>query len=289
MSDLDLRAHAGGSRSGDPGGSRSDGVAAGLARADLGGDAFGLLLRPFAEDAARVVDDVRRALVDSRVDAPRCGGTAAPGRGLAAAWLDTLGLALDPFEALDAAGVGWLVEHVRFLRAPLDWLEGDGARIKEAVARWRQASLDLDRLARDRRYEVRVEVTGWAPRAAEAFRRARLESADEAEEASRACAAVADHVSTAGTVTAAVRGMVRDLVVLFAREAVRNAAVALAAAEASAGASVAAFAAWAVGRAAAVLERITEQVLKLLRAVARILGRLEELAASLGAPPSPNP
>ncbi|MDQ2587051.1 hypothetical protein [Saccharothrix yanglingensis] len=268
MSDLDLAAGLAG---------------ADLPGADLPGDAFGVLLRPFAEDAARVLDDVRRALADSGLDAPGCGGTTAPGRGLAAAWLDTLGVALDPFEALGAAGVGWLVEHVRFLRAPLDWLEGDGERIKEVVARWRQASLDLDRLARDRRDEVRVEVTGWAPRAAEAFRRARLASADEAEAASRTCAAVADHVSTAGTVTAAVRGMVRDLVVTFAREAVRNAAVALASAEASGGASVAAFTAWAVGRAAHVLERITAHVLNLLRAVARILGRLEELAASFAA------
>ncbi|MBY8847936.1 hypothetical protein [Saccharothrix longispora] len=246
MSDLDLAADLAG----------ADLARADLPGADLPGDAFGVLLRPFAEDAARVLDDVRRALADSGLDAPGCGSTTAPGRGLAAAWLDTLGVALDPFEALGAAGVGWLVEHVRFLRAPLDWLEGDGERIKEVVARWRQASLDLDRLARDRRDEVRAEA------------------------ASRTCAAVADHVSTAGTVTAAVRGMVRDLVVTFAREAVRNAAVALASAEASGGASVAAFTAWAVGRAADVLERITAHVLNLLRAVARILGRLEELAAT---------
>ncbi|MFD7654416.1 hypothetical protein ACFV4N_10610 [Actinosynnema sp. NPDC059797] len=244
---------------------------------DLGGDAFGVLLRPFADAAARAVEEVRRSGPDVEVGEP---SRAARSRGLAAAWLDTLGAVLDPLSALAEADLGWLVEHVAFLRAPLDWLAGDGARIKDAVARWRQASIDLDGLARARRDEVEVHVSGWAPHAAEAFRRAREAWVDEALAASRRCAAVADHVSMAGTAAAAVRGVVRDLVVMFAREVVRNAAVALAAAESSGGTSVADFTAWAVGRAAAVLARITEQVAKLLGAVARLLGRLEELARS---------
>lgn len=250
----------------------------GLAGVGLGGDTFGLLLRPFAEAAAEAVEGVRRTVPDVEVGEP-C--REARSRGLTAAWLDTLGAVLDPLAPFAEAEIGWLVEHVAFLRAPLDWLAGDGQRIKDAVARWRQASIDLERVARERRDEVEVHVTGWAPRAAEAFRRARDAWVEEAATASRRCAEVADHLSMAGTAVAAVRGVVRDLVVLFAREVVRNAAVALAAAEASGGTSVAAFTGWAVGRAAAVLERITEQVAKLLGAVARVLARLEELARTL--------
>jgi hypothetical protein len=237
----------------------------------LGGvepDAFGLLAGFFAEGACdltgRVAEAIRRPLsvgVPSPAD-----GTAReadeqwapdPDLKLASAWLDTLGLVLDPLEPL--AEIGWLVEHVRFLNAPLNWLAGDGDRIRDAVGRWRKAAVDLDRLARD-------EPHGG--------------TADDTRAASRRCAAVAAQLSTAGTITAAVRGMVRDLIGMFVSEVVRNAAVALAMAEASGGASVAAFTGWAVGRAAAVLERITGRIMRLLHALSRILGRLEALAGS---------
>ncbi|WP_447004214.1 hypothetical protein ACRAKI_31965 [Saccharothrix isguenensis] len=231
-------------------------------------DAFGLLARFFAEGtcdlAGRVAEDIRRPVSDG-VDVPSpADGTGReadepwapdPDLALASAWLDTLGLSLDPLTPL--ADVGWLVEHVRFLNAPLDWLAGDGARIREAVGSWRQAAVDLDRLARDEPHGP---------------------TADDTRAASRRCAAVAAQLSTAGTITAAVRGMVRDLIGMFVGEVVRNAAVALATAEASGGASVAAFTGWAVGRAAAVLERITGQIMRLLHALTRILGRLEALA-----------
>jgi hypothetical protein len=243
----------------------------------LGGvdpDAFGLLAGFFAEGACdltgRVAEDIRRPVsvgVPSTADVPSpADGTAReadeqwapdPDLKLASAWLDTLGLVLDPLAPL--AGIGWLVEHVRFLNAPLDWLAGDGDRIRDAVRRWRNAAVDLDRLARD-------EPHGG--------------TADDTRAASRRCAAVAAQLSTAGTITAAVRGMVRDLIGMFVSEVVRNAAVALAMAEASGGASVAAFTGWAMGRAAAVLERITGQIMRLLHALTRILGRLEALAGS---------
>src|SRR5947209_2066731 len=39
--------------------------------------------------------------------------------------LDALGMAMDPLGALAGAGIGWLIEHVSFLKKPLDWLAGD--------------------------------------------------------------------------------------------------------------------------------------------------------------------
>lgn len=236
----------------------------------LGGvdpDAFGSLARFFAEKAdeltARVAEGVRCPAVGSAVPPPADGAAREAGEpwaptpdlALASAWLDTLGVVLDPLAPL--AEVEWLVEHVRLLNAPLDWLAGDGDRIRDAVRRWRGAAIDLDRLARAE------------PNPA---------TAADVRAASRRCAAVAEQLSTAGTITAAVRGMVRDLIGLFAAEVVRNAAIALATAEVSGGASLAAFTGWAVGRAAAVLERITGQITRLLDALARILVRLEGLA-----------
>ncbi|MFL6124775.1 hypothetical protein [Actinophytocola sp.] len=44
---------------------------------------------------------------------------------LAADGLDGLGMAMDPLGSLAGAGIGWLIEHVSFLKKPLDWLAGD--------------------------------------------------------------------------------------------------------------------------------------------------------------------
>jgi len=44
--------------------------------------------------------------------------------------LGALGAVMDPFQAIFAAGVGWLMEHVDCLREPLDWLCGDPKEIE---------------------------------------------------------------------------------------------------------------------------------------------------------------
>lgn len=44
---------------------------------------------------------------------------------LAADGLDGLGMAMDPLGSLAGAGIGWLIEHISFLKKPLDWLAGD--------------------------------------------------------------------------------------------------------------------------------------------------------------------
>ncbi len=44
---------------------------------------------------------------------------------LAADGLDGLGMMMDPLGSLAGAGIGWLIEHISFLKKPLDWLAGD--------------------------------------------------------------------------------------------------------------------------------------------------------------------
>lgn len=76
--------------------------------------------------------------------------------------------------------------------------------------------------------------------------------------------------------------MLRDLVAMFIYEVIRNAIIALASSYVSLGSSIAAFSAWAVGRGAVVLGKITQQIAKLMRVITRIAGRLKNLFAKLG-------
>jgi hypothetical protein len=164
---------------------------------------------------------------------------------------------VDPLGLLDAAGLGWLVEHVDFLREPLDWLAGHGDRFEDAVATWRQVATTLDGIVRRR------SGGGWLTAEIAAM--------------SRVCLGVASHVAEVGAITAAAYGVFRDVIALFVREVFGNATVALAATELTSGSSVAEFAAWAVGRGAVVLDRVTRRLTDLVRVVVLILAALKAL------------
>ncbi|KOV83998.1 hypothetical protein [Nocardia sp. NRRL S-836] len=210
------------------------------------------------------------------------GDFAEVGLNAAALSLDLLGVFMDPVGALATAGIGWLIEHLSFLREPLDLLAGNGDKIKAAVATWNQVSVAIAEIASDQTEAVRSQVGSWREAAAERFRSSQGQLAAEITAVSRSCAVVGEQIATAGTVTAAVRGMLRDLVAMFIYEVIRNAIIALASSYVTLGSSVAAFSAWAVGRGAVVLGKITQQIAKLMKIVTRIIGRLKGLFAQLG-------
>lgn len=226
------------------------------------------------ESAAQTIDSLGRAWDE--------GDWGELGMNAGALALDGLGMMIDPLGSLATAGIGWLIEHISFLREGLDKLAGDGDRIKEAVAKWNRAAAELDRIAQDQHNAIEAQVGGWEQQAADGFRRSQGRLVGETLEVSRTCVAVAEQVASAGTLTAAVRGMIRDFIAVLVWEIIRNAAIALASSVVSFGSSIAAFAAWAVGRAAVVLGKITQLIAKLLRAVTGILSRMKGLLGSLG-------
>ncbi|WP_367135417.1 hypothetical protein [Saccharothrix sp. HUAS TT1] len=162
----------------------------------------------------------------------------------------------DPLRLLAESGLGWLAEHVDFLREPLGRPADHGDRFEEAVATWEQVATTLSGIARRR-------AGGWLT--------------DEIAATARVCSRVAGHVAEARAITAAVQGVLRDVLAVYVAEVLDNAAVALAASEMTAGASVSDFAVWAVGRGAVVLERIGRRLADLLRVLARVLAALRVL------------
>ncbi|MGZ3142712.1 hypothetical protein ACVDFE_12080 [Lentzea chajnantorensis] len=197
--------------------------------------------------------------------------------------LDALGAYMDPVGALATAGIGWLIEHLSFLREPLDWLAGNGDKIKSAVTTWNEVATDLHNIGEQQGTAVKSEFLCWEQgTAAEKFRQSQGELSGEIAAVAKTCTFVASEIAKAGTLTAAIRGMIRDLVALFIWEVIRNAAIALASSFVSLGSSVAAFSAWAVGRGAVVLGKITQQLAKLVKLVTRVLGRVKGLFGQLG-------
>lgn len=214
--------------------------------------------------------DLAEALAADRLD-PRRVAFAAAGAGL-----DALGAALYPLDALLQAGFGWLVEHVGFLREPLDALAGDPDAVLAQARRWTLLAGELRGAADECRA---APIPGWEGAAAADCLRAGAGLALALDAGAARADALARLVLVTGAAVGTVRAWVRDTVAEFAALAVRYLLAAGALAVASAGGSVAGFVLAVVARAQQVARDIAHRVGALLDRLAAA----SETAARLGA------
>ncbi|MET8854005.1 DUF6531 domain-containing protein [Amycolatopsis sp. NPDC004625] len=126
--------------------------------------------------------------------------------------LDTLSMALDPFGAILAAGVGWLLEHVGPLSAALDALTGDADEIKAQSQTWANVAKELGAVGQDLGDMVKADLQSWSGNAADQYRRRATDTVDILTAAQKGCEGASSGVKTAGEVVAAVRMLVRDII-----------------------------------------------------------------------------
>ena len=120
--------------------------------------------------------------------------------------LSFIGAVMDPLQAVFAAGVGWLMEHVSFLREPLDKLMGDPKAIEGHAKSWyniEQRIYDAVDFFVD---QVNKSTTVWAAQSAEAYRRRARDHAESLQ----AMGKIADGMSKATTIVGAMVGIVRN-------------------------------------------------------------------------------
>src|SRR5947209_3572430 len=86
----------------------------------------------------------------------------------ATAVVDTIGAVVDPVGAVLNAGVGWLLEHVKFLREPLDALLGNPEAINANIQNLKQAAAAARTLAAEHHQDLRT-ISGWTGEAAESY------------------------------------------------------------------------------------------------------------------------
>ncbi|MEU4220755.1 hypothetical protein [Actinoplanes sp. NPDC026623] len=141
--------------------------------------------------------------------------------------LSALGAIMDPFQAIFAAGVGWLMEHVDCLREPLDWLAGDPKEIEGHVATWRNLQGRTYEAAEYFAGQVRSTTARWGSEAAAAYRAKASEMADGALALGEVADAMAEATLIAGSVVGVVRNTVRDLIAEVVGAAVSKALQAL--------------------------------------------------------------
>ncbi|RSN19352.1 hypothetical protein DMC61_40040 [Amycolatopsis sp. WAC 04169] len=211
------------------------------------------------------------------------------GIGVVALTLDTAAMVLDPLGKLIAAGLGWLIEHVAFLRAPLDLLAGDPPEIKAMADRLHRHAEDVRLAAEDLDKATRTATGDWEGETAESFAevlsafRTRLGSVSESIETAGYV------VETTMAVIAAVRALVRDIITSVLGDIIATVVVALALAPFTFGASLVVGTTRCVVLAALGVASTLAKISLLRGFCGRSADRLDELATPAVSPRPPAP
>lgn len=191
--------------------------------------------------------------------------------------LDVLGFVANPLGTLVGGGIGWLIEHVSFLKEPLDDLAGDPGAINGVAATWGEVAQACAKVGDDYAQLATSETGTWKGESGDAYRAAAAQVADQVKALEGAANAVVTGVRGSGILVASVRGIIRDIIADVVAEFLIAAVTALATSWCSFGASVAAFTGWAVGRAAATAGKIAGKVKRLLMKLAQAIRKFDNL------------
>ncbi|GAB1688681.1 hypothetical protein [Krasilnikovia sp. M28-CT-15] len=140
------------------------------------------------------------------VDGMMNGDWLGAGGNAVATGLSLIGAVMDPLQAVFAAGVGWLMEHVSFLREPLDKLMGNPKAIEGHAQSWYNIEKRLYDAVDFFANEVNRSTAAWAAQSAEAYRRLARNHAESLQ----ALGKIADGMSKATTIVGAMVGVVRN-------------------------------------------------------------------------------
>jgi hypothetical protein len=123
--------------------------------------------------------------------------------------LDALGIAMNPLKGLSSAGIGWLIEHIGFLKEGLDLLAGDPGAVSASAQTWtniadalRGSAAEFDS-SRTQLGDSAGDALSSYNEVVDAFLGAVQTAATHADKASAA-------INSAGVIVAVTRSLVRD-------------------------------------------------------------------------------
>lgn len=220
--------------------------------------------------------------------------------GGAGAVLETAGLVIDPIGTLVAAGISWLIEHVKPLTDALDWLAGDPDTIASYAQTWRNVSGAVNGARDSFNSAVAQQTAQWTGAAADAYRAKAGQQTEQLTAAATASDTVGSVVEIVGVLVGVVRELVRDLVAECIATLVARVPQWLAEAGLTLGLATPHVVASAVALIGRWVRRIADVVQKLVRSINNLqplLRRLDEIWEALrsgfrrapGGPDAPSP
>lgn len=198
---------------------------------------------------------------------------------LAAFGLDALAVVMNPLGELVKAGVGWLLEHLAFLREPLEVLTGDPAAIEAIAQTWNNIADEMDVATEDYRAAL-TATSGWQGEASLTYQTLARSYVEALSHIAAQARDAAKGVTTAGIVVATTRAIIFDIIATFISNVITRALLAAASSWFTFGASVAAFIASTTADAALLMARIQKHIGKLLATLQRFVKNFNVLGAS---------
>lgn len=222
--------------------------------------------------------------VDSLYEAGKAtvdGNVAGIALNTAAVGIDTLGFLANPVDSLATSIIGWLIDHLAFLRFPLDITVGNPDAIQGAVQLWNDTAIELDDIASQQAEALRTQLPTYlngASTSAPGFKTWMETRETQIRGAAMTCVEIAQLTAEAGANIAAVRSVIRDLTANYIWEMIQKAAVKFAFAPLTLGATATEFLTNALIRASTVMKQIGAKLGELLSTLKVLTGRMKVLA-----------
>ena len=199
----------------------------------------------------------------------------------AATALDTLGVIEDPLGSLLSAGVGWLIEHLDFLRKPLDLLAGNPGEIAAQAATWTNIGAEMKKIGEDYQKSIDADLPQWKSGAGDSYRAKGKELAESLAAFAEAADGAAGGITIGGVLVGTERGIIRDLISTFVGKLIERAIIALASSWCTFGASIAAFIADAVAEGSILAGKCASRISKVLDQLAQLMSKFGKLGHAI--------
>jgi hypothetical protein len=200
---------------------------------------------------------------------------------LAGDGMDAIGMAMDPFGSLAGAGIGWLIEHIGFLKKPLDYLAGDPEEITAKQQTWENIAKALndaagryDQSAATMKGSNQGAAVNGVHSTATNFSQVLKGAAGHASDAAEA-------MKVAGVVVGTTRGVIRDSLSQFAGDAIVKWIAATAAAFFTFGATEAAFVVDEVAEGTSLAVQDVSKVTKVMQFLEKLKGSAKDSSSAL--------
>ncbi|SDC33381.1 WXG100 family type VII secretion target [Actinokineospora iranica] len=195
--------------------------------------------------------------------------------------VDLVSSAANPLAAVFSAGVGWLMEHISFIREPLDALLGNPDEINANTDQLKTAALEMKMIAQEHREDLASVGESWEGQSSEAFRANMEQMAAEYEALGSTMDGTAAIYALSGALVCELRAMIFDWISEFIGELIAGALIAAAAAVPTCGGSVATFAGYAGVRASMLATKMARRLAKLVQAMTRMGERIGDLTKKM--------
>ncbi|GAB3894922.1 hypothetical protein GCM10029964_074070 [Kibdelosporangium lantanae] len=204
------------------------------------------------------------------------------GFGGVGAAMSALSLVADPLAGFLSAGIGWLIEHVSFLREPLDKLCGDPGAVQAESNTWKNIKTELENIKAEYQQAVGKEVSSWQDPVGDAYRTHSDGLKQEIDGYAQAAGGVSTAISIGGIAVGVERGLIRELITTFVAKMVERAIIALAASFFTFGGAAAAFIADAVAEGSILAGKIASKVANLIQKLTDLATKVKNLGGLMG-------